>query len=81
MTSASTASSEKEIALSAEVIAMLGLEPRRIRLLSAIHEAGHVVVANTVGELVISSTVTSDEQIGTGDDHAHLDCDFRSLMA
>ena len=64
---------EERAARSAEVIELLGLDRRRIRLLTAIHEAGHAVVANTVGALVISANVTSDEQIGIGDDYTHLD--------
>lgn len=43
------ASSGQERTPSAQVIEMLGLTRRRIRLLSVVHEAGHVVVADTVG--------------------------------
>ncbi|MFG2844232.1 hypothetical protein ACGF12_13820 [Kitasatospora sp. NPDC048296] len=53
--------------------AALGLEPRLLRLLSAVHEAGHAIVAHTVGLTVTSATVTSYELIGLGGDHIALD--------
>ncbi|MGW5277494.1 hypothetical protein ACWEQP_34200 [Streptomyces sp. NPDC004044] len=42
-------SSWQERTPAAQVIEMLGLARRRIRLLSVVHEAEHVVVADTVG--------------------------------
>uniref|UniRef100_UPI003F496E0E hypothetical protein n=1 Tax=Actinokineospora sp. CA-119265 TaxID=3239890 RepID=UPI003F496E0E len=58
--------------LSTEVIGLLGLDPRRVRLLSAVHEAGHVVVADTVGVDILGATVSSAEHIGVGEDHTEL---------
>lgn len=59
---------------SARVFELLNLTPDRARMLSAIHEAGHVVVANTVGALVIRTSVTSREHIGVdGADETLLD--------
>lgn len=59
---------------SARVFQLLNLTPDSARMLSAIHEAGHVVVANTVGALVISTSVTSREHIGVdGADETVLD--------
>ncbi|MER5354646.1 hypothetical protein ABT093_30485 [Kitasatospora sp. NPDC002551] len=51
----------------------LGLEPRLLRLLSAVHEAGHAIVAHTVGLSVTGAAVTSYELIGLGGDHIALD--------
>ncbi|MFC8260146.1 hypothetical protein ACFUNF_21630 [Streptomyces sp. NPDC057291] len=42
-------SSWQERTPSAQLIEMIGLARRQIRLLSMVHEAGHVVVADTVG--------------------------------
>jgi hypothetical protein len=53
-------------ALSAEAIDLLGLTPRTARLLSAVHEAGHAVVADTVGLRVTRARVTSADRIGVG---------------
>ncbi|WP_331735628.1 hypothetical protein OG333_37155 (plasmid) [Streptomyces anulatus] len=66
-----TAAQKRQMAEDAALT--LGLDPRLLRLLSAVHEAGHAIVAHTVGLSVTSATVTSHELIGLGGDHIALD--------
>lgn len=56
------------------VTAQLGLDPRRLRLLTAVHEAGHAIVGHTVGFRVTAAFVTSDDVLGRhGADHISVD--------
>jgi hypothetical protein len=48
------------------VTAALGMEPRLLRLLTAVHEAGHVIAAATVGLKVTRAWVTWSRLIGAG---------------
>ncbi|MGR7000774.1 hypothetical protein ACU686_26440 [Yinghuangia aomiensis] len=66
-------SAELQHALSAEAMGLLGLTPRTARLLSAVHEAGHAVVADTVGLRVARARVASAAHIGVGGDHVDVE--------
>ncbi|MEU3566776.1 hypothetical protein [Kitasatospora sp. NPDC006786] len=44
-----------------------------LRLLTAVHEAGHAIVGHTVGLHVTGATVTNAEAIGLGGDHIAVD--------
>jgi hypothetical protein len=56
-----------------EVTAALGMEPRLLRLIGAVHEAGHAIVASTVGFEVTEARVESMEMIGSGTDQITVD--------
>lgn len=57
-----------------KVTRLLGMPPHRMRLLVAVHEAGHALVAHTAGFRVIKVRVTSRKVIGLhGDDVATID--------
>lgn len=60
---------EEKKALSAK----LGLPPRLLRLLSAVHESGHALVAHTLDMRVTEAQVVSREFIGLGGDHILID--------
>lgn len=49
------------------------LTPGQKRLLSAVHEAGHAVVAHTLGFPVVGARVNSADRIGLGGDEIVLD--------
>ncbi|WP_331757732.1 hypothetical protein [Nocardia sp. NBC_01388] len=60
----------------AKTLALLGVHPRHVRLLTAVHEAGHAVVADSVGAHVDSVTVLSDGHLTDprgGNDHAQVE--------
>lgn len=63
---------DEEIALELENRATLALPPRLLRLLSAVHEAGHAVVAQTLGMWVCEVHVVSHERIGMGGDRCQI---------
>ena len=57
-----------------ENTARLGLEPRLLRRLTAVHEAGHAVVGQTVGFKVTGARVVSTDVLGRHDsDHISID--------
>jgi hypothetical protein len=60
------------VALSDKLVTMLRLPPRLRRLLSAVHEAGHAIVAHTVDVRVRYAEVTSYEYLGVGNDHINI---------
>jgi hypothetical protein len=68
-----TASPAVQRRLAAEVTAALGMEPRLLRLISAVHEAGHAIVGVTVGFEVTEARVESLDVIGTGGDEVTAD--------
>jgi hypothetical protein len=51
----------------AEVTAALGMEPRLLRLISAMHEAGHAIVGATVGFEVTEARAETVEAIGSNE--------------
>ncbi|QYN41036.1 hypothetical protein K1T35_47700 (plasmid) [Pseudonocardia sp. DSM 110487] len=62
---------EKQV-LAQSVTEWLGLPPRLLRLLSAVHEAGHAIVAHTVDLKVTAAAVASFDTIGLGGDHISI---------
>ncbi|MEJ8654910.1 hypothetical protein WKI65_44440 [Streptomyces sp. MS1.AVA.3] len=65
---------EEHELLCRENTARLGLEPRLLRLLTAVHEAGHAIVGHTVGFKVNGAFVTSTDVLGRhGGDHISVD--------
>jgi hypothetical protein len=61
--------------LAAEVTAALGMKPRLLRLITAVHEAGHAIVGVTVGFEVTEARVESLDVIGVGGDEITVDFD------
>lgn len=70
---------EEKTALVLEIQETLGLPPRLLRLLSAVHEAGHAVVAQTLGMWVGEVHVVSHEHIGMGGDRCQIREDLDAL--
>jgi hypothetical protein len=60
-----TAGTAEQRRLAAEVTAALGMEPRLLRLISAVHEAGHAIVGVTVGFEVTEARAETVEAIGS----------------
>lgn len=60
---------EEKVAREREVRAVLALPPRQLRLLTAVHEAGHAVAAHTMGMVVMEAHVDTYDRIGLGYDH------------
>lgn len=60
--------------LARNATAQLGLEPRLLRLLTAVHEAGHAIVGTTLGFDVSSIQVSSRDVLGfRNHDHISLE--------
>lgn len=59
--------------MSEEVVATLGLDRRSSRLLSAVHEAGHAVVAHAVGAWATNVAVADGEQLGLGGNYTEVE--------
>jgi hypothetical protein len=62
-----TAGTAVQRRLAAEVTAALGMEPRLLRLISAVHEAGHAIVGVTVGFEVTEARAETVEAIGSNE--------------
>ncbi|MEV0237515.1 hypothetical protein [Nonomuraea sp. NPDC050786] len=72
-------SPEEKTVLELEIRQTLDLPPRLLRLLSAVHEAGHAVVAQTLGMWVWEVHVVSHERIGMGGDRCQIREDMDAL--
>lgn len=55
----------------AETRELLALSPANVRLISAVHEAGHVVVGHTLGMTVSRARLADDDSL-----HAHVTVDY-----
>ena len=62
-----TAGTAEQWRLAAEVTAALGMEPRQLRLISAVHEAGQAIVGATVGFEVAEARAGTVEEIGSNE--------------